>query len=138
MRGLRWPLLLLAICLPVALLLSGAKLPWLSDSPAKATPVPVPSGDQEIAWIHTTTNATTWERFVTGVLRLPMAMPDVDAGRVGRERNRKSRRGSLALPSPEDEARAAIEQADTYFESLSVGPATPTRIPGNRTRPSPR
>jgi hypothetical protein len=29
----------------------------------------VPPGDQEIAWIHTTTNGTTWERFVTGLKR---------------------------------------------------------------------
>jgi hypothetical protein len=43
---------------------------WL---PARsyARAMPVPGGDQEIAWLHTSTSASTWERFVTGVLRVP-------------------------------------------------------------------
>ncbi len=35
--------------------------------PAPPEVRPVPSGDQEIAWIHTATNSTNWERFVEGV-----------------------------------------------------------------------
>lgn len=35
--------------------------------PRPARVSPVPDGDVEIAWIHTTTNAQTWERFVAGV-----------------------------------------------------------------------
>jgi hypothetical protein len=38
------------------------------------------------------------------------------------------RRGGL---SPE-EARSAIQRSDEYFESIGVGPTTPTRVPGNR------
>src|SRR5262245_3616963 len=30
---------------------------------------PVPAGDQEIAWISTTTNGSGWERFVAGAAR---------------------------------------------------------------------
>jgi hypothetical protein len=75
MRELRWPLLIFALCLPIILLASGVRLPWLSDAPAVANPLPVPAGRQEIAWIHTTTNANTWERFVSGVVRLQMTMP---------------------------------------------------------------
>jgi RHS repeat-associated protein len=33
--------------------------------------------------------------------------------------------------SPED-ARQAVEEADGYFQSIGVGPSTPTRIPGDR------
>jgi hypothetical protein len=32
----------------------------------------------------------------------------------------------------EQEARAAIQRADQYFESIDVTPSTTTRIPGNR------
>ena len=35
--------------------------------PRPAAPTPVSAGDVEIAWIHTTTNPQTWERFVAGV-----------------------------------------------------------------------
>ena len=73
MRELRWPLLIFVICLPVIVLASGVKWPWQDDTPT-ATPLPVPAGDREIAWIHTTTNANTWERFVTGVMRTPMTV----------------------------------------------------------------
>jgi hypothetical protein len=75
MRELRWPLLVFLLCLPIIVLASGVRLPWLSDPTVTASPLPVPSGDQEIAWIHTTTNATTWERFVTGVMRTQMTIP---------------------------------------------------------------
>ncbi len=33
--------------------------------------LPVPPGDQEIVWIHTSTNSATWERFVTATHRVP-------------------------------------------------------------------
>ena len=32
----------------------------------------------------------------------------------------------------EAEARQIISESDTYFRSIGAGPATPTRIPGNR------
>jgi hypothetical protein len=68
-----WPLLVFVICLPVALLAVGVELPWLrGGSPAR--PQPVPDGDQEVVWLHTTTNAGTWERFVSGVQRASLAV----------------------------------------------------------------
>jgi hypothetical protein len=39
----------------------------------------VPSGDQEIAWIHTSTNTANWERFVTGIQRIPDIQVDDSA-----------------------------------------------------------
>ncbi len=74
MRELRWLLLVFALCLPIVLLASGMKWPWVSGGP-QAVPLAVPTGDQEVAWIHTTTNAATWERFVTGVVRSAADVP---------------------------------------------------------------
>src|SRR5262245_19188011 len=42
-----------------------------------ATPSPVPAGDYEIAWIHTTTNPQTWERMVAGCFQLTREFPGV-------------------------------------------------------------
>ncbi|WP_020471175.1 hypothetical protein [Zavarzinella formosa] len=39
---------------------------------------PVPAGDVELAWIHTTTNAQTWERFVAGVHEAARQLPDME------------------------------------------------------------
>jgi hypothetical protein len=70
-----WPLFILVICLPVLLLATGMRLPGFSPAVVKARPLPLPLGDQELAWIHTTTNATTWERFVSGWMRAPITIP---------------------------------------------------------------
>lgn len=74
MREVRWLLLVFALCLPVVLLVAQVWKPWASGGPA-AVPLDVPAGDQEIAWIHTTTAAATWERFVTGVVRSAADVP---------------------------------------------------------------
>lgn len=66
MSTLRLPVLVLLICLPVALLAFGVTPPWV-DEGVIARPAAVPAGDVELAWLHTTTNAATWERFVAGV-----------------------------------------------------------------------
>jgi hypothetical protein len=42
-----------------------------------ATPSPVPAGDYEIAYIHTTTNPQTWERLVAGVYQIRREYPSV-------------------------------------------------------------
>ena len=42
-----------------------------------ATPSPVPAGDHEIAWIHTTTSPQTWERLVAAVHQIRREFPDV-------------------------------------------------------------
>lgn len=74
MRELRWLLLVFALCLPIVLLVTQVWKPWAGGTP-QAAPLAVPTGDQEVAWIHTTTNAATWERFVTGVMRSAADVP---------------------------------------------------------------
>jgi hypothetical protein len=69
MTRLLWPLSVLLVCLPVAILATGVPLPFLHSPPGLPRPISVPSGDQELAWFHTTTSGTTWERFVAGVAR---------------------------------------------------------------------
>jgi hypothetical protein len=75
MTRLLWPLSVLLICLPVAILATGVPLPFLHRPPGLPRPLPVPSGDQELAWFHTTTAATTWERFVSGAVRAQLLVP---------------------------------------------------------------
>jgi len=75
MKRLRWPLLILLICLPVALLALDVPLPGLANGSARARPLPVPDGDHELAYLDYATNANTWERLVTGVARLPATVP---------------------------------------------------------------
>src|SRR4051794_11334476 len=75
MSRLRWPLIVLIVCLPVALLATGVPLPFLDRASPLPMPLPVPAGDQEMAYLHTTTNLTTWERFVSGIVRAQMAVP---------------------------------------------------------------
>jgi hypothetical protein len=84
MDRFRWPLLVSIICLPVAILAAGVDVPWLRTGTPLAHPVPVPDGDREIVWLHTTTNASTWERFVSGVQRASLVVPGmrVDDGRA--------------------------------------------------------
>ncbi|MCS7021807.1 MAG: hypothetical protein NZU63_08280 [Gemmataceae bacterium] len=48
----------------------GALIGWLSRQSGSARWVrPVPSGDQEIAWLHTPTAYETWDNFVRGLKR---------------------------------------------------------------------
>ena len=63
----------------VAVVLTAAAAVWLlatdrfdlfSDRSSKPAVAAVPSGDVEMAWLHTSTNGTTWERFVTGLMEL--------------------------------------------------------------------
>lgn len=74
MARLRWPLLILIVCLPLILLAAGYRLPFVGSNDF-AHPQPVPAGDFEIAWFNTTTGGTAWERFVTGVQRARNLMP---------------------------------------------------------------
>jgi hypothetical protein len=74
MSRIRWPLLILLVCLPLILLAAGYKLPGLSPSDL-AEPEPVPAGDREIAWFNTTTGGAAWERFVAGVRKAERLVP---------------------------------------------------------------
>ncbi len=88
MARFRWPLLVLVICLPVAVLATGVRLPFFDTAPRLPQPLPVPDGDREMAFLHTTTNWTTWERFVSGVVRARLLVPGlkVDDSRAFRDR----------------------------------------------------
>src|SRR5262245_11940647 len=73
MRRLR----LLAVLLLVAAAVLGLRqaLRLAGGGPAAASPHPVPRGDQEVAWFHTSTNAPTWERFVVGAHQAARQLP---------------------------------------------------------------
>ncbi len=81
MRRLRrlFTVLLVVAAVAAGLLAAGVRPPWSWFGPKRtlAQPRPLPPGDQEMAWIHTTTNFTTWERFVTGLKRVEMTVPGV-------------------------------------------------------------
>jgi len=75
MNRLRWVLLIALICLPVAFLAFDWRVPGLGAGVPVTRPLPVPDGDQEMAWLHTTTSNTTWERFVAGWVRQRRTVP---------------------------------------------------------------
>lgn len=86
MLRFQWPLVLL-ICLLAALLTLGVKLPYFSNG-GPLSPPGIAEGEQEIAWLHTAVNWTTWERFVSGVARARMLVPGlrVDDSRAFRDK----------------------------------------------------
>jgi hypothetical protein len=71
MRRLLTPLIVVLLGVCVAL----ATRELLRTRPA--TPSPVPAGDYEIAWIHTTTNPQTWERLVAAAFQIRREFPGV-------------------------------------------------------------
>jgi hypothetical protein len=93
-------LLLLAVGLPVALIAAGVPIPWLTSTPEHAQAESVPDGDQEMAWIHTTTAGTTWERFVSGMKRAGLAVPglQVDDARAFPEQTTATPEVVLRMP----------------------------------------
>jgi len=72
MRRFRWPALILAACLIGAAVGVAAWAAWVRPASRLPEPRPVPSGDQEIAWLHNTTGGDTWALFVIGLKRLEM------------------------------------------------------------------
>ena len=83
MSRFAYPLLVLAICLPVALLALGVPVPGLDEPPGRPEPLAVPDGDRELAWLNTTTSWTSWERFVAGVVRAGQSIPGVQVDDTG-------------------------------------------------------
>lgn len=67
---------------------------------------PVPEGDVEIAWIHTTTNAQTWERFVAGIQQTGRQWPQLHV----------------------DDSRAFLDQSADIPEVVVSLPNRPGRI----------
>ena len=55
---------------------------WFRATRTGTSPLPVPDGDEEIAWLHNPTSYESWENFVWGVKRAEMAS---DAGPSGLE-----------------------------------------------------
>lgn len=78
MKRLRWPLLILAVCLPLIILAAGVRLPGLEPVPFSA-PLPVPAGDVEVAWFNVTTASAAWERFVAGAEHAQSLVPGLKA-----------------------------------------------------------
>ncbi len=75
MNRFRWVLVVALICLPVAFLAFDWRVPGFGAAATVAKPLAVPDGDQEMAWLHTTTSSTTWERFVAGWVRQQRTVP---------------------------------------------------------------
>lgn len=78
MNWLFRPGTLVVLSLALALM-AGAALFWPFNGAAANHAVvrPVPTGDQEIAWLNPATSAVTWERFVAAVKRLEKDRPDL-------------------------------------------------------------
>lgn len=70
-----YPILVLLICLPVVFLTLGVPVPGLDVAVRGPRVLDVPDGDRELAWLHTTTNTSNWERFVYGVVRAQRFVP---------------------------------------------------------------
>lgn len=71
MRRWWWALL---IVVSIALGIGATRLGWFLGNRPGPSPLPVPSGDQEIAWLHNPTSFESWENFVWGVKRAEMAV----------------------------------------------------------------
>ncbi|MBX9624260.1 MAG: hypothetical protein K2X82_10670 [Gemmataceae bacterium] len=76
----RWSALI-----PVAVLLgvglgAGVWAVWSRGDDGLPDPLPVPAGDQEIAWLHTTTGGDTWALFVIGLKRTEMPVDGQPSG----------------------------------------------------------
>ena len=78
MNRFRWVILVALICLPVAYLALDWRLPGFGAATTVAQPLRVPDGDQEMAWLHTTTSGSTWERFVAGWVRAQASRPELE------------------------------------------------------------
>lgn len=68
MRQLFRPTLLVAL-LAAAVVGAAAVVFQANPPPIRPTPLPVASGDEEIAWLYPATSAANWERFVTAIRR---------------------------------------------------------------------
>lgn len=70
-----WPVVVLLLAGGVVLIWSG----WW-HGPAATRPLPVPDGDHEVAWVHTSTSGETWEDFVWGMKRTEMKSSGAPSG----------------------------------------------------------
>jgi len=135
MRRFRWVWLGGAV-----LLLGSAAVAW-ALWPAKSRlpkPVSVPSGDQEIAWINTSSAADTWSQFVIGLKRIEMDVSgiSVDVSKAFPEQStdipeigirRASYNGTLFIHWYKTASDATAEQ---WVESLSRRDPAPLAVIG--------
>lgn len=71
-----------------------------------AAPSPVPDGDYEIAWIHTTTTPQTWERLVAAMFQIRREYPvEVDASRAFLDQTAAVPEVVLSVPGRSDKIR---------------------------------
>ena len=63
----RWPILLLMACMLGTALGIGLWMAWVRPPNRLPTPLSVPAGDQEIAWINNTSAGETWIRLEAGI-----------------------------------------------------------------------
>lgn len=69
----RWFVITIVLAVPVGL--AAWLFPGLTRTSRVTEPRHVASGDQELAWLHTTTAGSTWERFVTGMKQAERLVP---------------------------------------------------------------
>ena len=80
MRRFRWPLLILSASLIGVALGVGLWTTWMRPPSHLPKPLPVPEGDQEIAWLNNTSAGETWSLFVIGVKRTEMPVNGAASG----------------------------------------------------------
>jgi hypothetical protein len=76
----RWSVLVLVAAVIGLGLGVGVWAAWVRGPSGLPDPLPVPAGDQEIAWIHTTTGGDTWSLFVIGLKRVEMPVDGRPSG----------------------------------------------------------
>ena len=133
-RRFWWPLLLLAVGVPVGLLALGVHIPWLSPKGMPAEPRPVPAGDQELAWFHTTTAGSTWEQFVTGVKRTELAVPGLHVDDSQAFPDQTTAVPELVLSMPGRSGRLRVRWYKLTSEATAA--EWTTKYPSPRTRQS--
>jgi hypothetical protein len=80
MRRFRWPVLVgIAFVLGAALGV-GVWAVWVRTPSRLPRPLPVPPGDQEVAWINNTSAGETWALFVIGLKRIEMPASGTPSG----------------------------------------------------------
>lgn len=89
--------------------------------------LPLLDGDREIAWIHTSTNVSNWERFVTGIHRIPNIK--VDDSRAFLERTTSVPEVILTLPDCSEKIRVRWYKLTSEISTKQIVDALAERNP---------
>lgn len=133
-----WIVGVVVICLPVAVLATGVGIPWLDRPADPARPAAVPAGDQELAWLNTTTSGTTWERFVSGFVRTQLAVPGLTVDDSGAYADATTAVPELVLGMAGREGKLRLRwyklttdaPADTWVKALADRDPAPLAVIG--------